>query len=74
VKPATHFEIRNVHGEVVCGRSTEAECRRLLAKYVTKPVTYPGWSAGPYSVVKITWEHRFEYRPKAAQSEGKAEP
>lgn len=68
MKPAVHYEVRNGENATVCGRATLADCRRLLAKYVTKPCTYVHWDEGPYSVVKVTVEHRFTHRPKAAQA------
>ncbi len=73
MRPAVHYEIRNGENGTVTGRPTLADCRRLLAKYVTEPSTYEHWDNGPYSIVKVTVEHRGTHRPKATQAPGKAE-
>lgn len=67
MRPAIHYEIRNGENRTVCGRATLAECRRLLTEYVTDP-PWPGWNNGPYSVAKITVEHKFTHRPRAVRT------
>lgn len=65
MRPAIHYEIRDVDDCRVCGRATLAACRRLLAQFVTNPPTFEHWRNGPYYVVKVTVEHKFTHRPKA---------
>ena len=53
------WRIVNEHGEKVCDRGTQRECRELLATYVTNPNPPPAsrWGRGPYSILRIITTH-----------------
>lgn len=68
-KPQVVYEIRDVDGEYVCSRGTMAECRRMLKALVTDPPRLSRWSDGPYSVRKVTTEHKFTFRPRQQPGE-----
>lgn len=64
------WRIENAEGQRVTARRTLRECRELLEKYVTEPPSFPGWSEGPYTIVRIIKRHVTTFRPRATPSGG----
>ena len=55
------WRIRNRDAVRVCDCTSIAECQRLLDAYASDPVSFPGWSKGPYKIYRVT------RRPKATE-------